>query len=188
MKKKIYVAALVLALVCSVAGCGKKKEDPKAELREDIVTFVNDELPAISADRDNAISIYNTYFSAEDLDIQSFLNDLRGTAIPGMETYITNLSSVETNTEEVEELKSLYLQCAQKQCDAMKMVASAIEEENPEFLTQANTMIDEAFSLLTQYESQLRALTIDNDIEINGTFNAVSAGNGNGASDVTEAQ
>lgn len=176
MKKKIYVAALALALVCSVTGCGKKEEDPKAEIQQDIVAFVNDELPAISADRDNAISIYNTYFSVEDLDIQSFLSDLRGTAIPDMETYTANLSAVETKTEEVAELKNLYLQCAQKQCDAMKMVASAIEEENPEFLTQANTMIDEAFGLLVQYESQLRALAIENDIDINGTFNGVSSG------------
>lgn len=186
MKKKIYIAVLSLALACTAFGCGKKEEDPKVKIQQDVMNFVNEELPAISSDRDNAISVYNTYFNTEDLDIKKFLNDLQTTAIPNMETYIDNLSAVETNTDEVEELKSLYLQCAQKQCDAMKMVASAIEEENPEFLIQANTMIDEASGFLTQYESKLRLMTIENDIEVNGTFNSAPAGSTGGTSEAPE--
>ncbi|MGN0151006.1 MAG: hypothetical protein ACI39Q_00910 [Wujia sp.] len=174
MKKKIYAAALTLMLACAVVGCGKKedKDDPKAAVRQDVVEFVNDELPAISADRDHALGVYNSYFENDDVDIKSFLSDLQNTAIPEMETYITNLSAIEVATDEVTGLKDLYVQCAQKQCDAMKMVASAIEEENPEFLTQADEMISEASGLLTQYESQLRLLAVDNDIEIQGTMNS----------------
>lgn len=176
MKKKLYVAILMMALACMAVGCGKKEqEDSKTEVQQDIVTFVNESLPSISSERDEAIAIYNTYFTNSDIDMQSFLGELQGTAIPNMETYIANLTAVETKTEEVTGLKELYLQCAQKQCDAMRMVAAAIEEENPEFLTQAETMITEASSYLNQYESELRILAMDNDITINGTFNSSPA-------------
>lgn len=174
MKKNLFAVILTLVFACVAVGCGKKEDDTKTKIQKDVVTFVNESLPAISADRDLAISIYNTYFTAENIDLQSFLGDLQETAIPGMESYIANLTAIETQTDEVAGLKELYLQCAQKQCDAMKMVASAIEEENPEFLTQAETMIKEAASYMNQYESELRLLAMDNDITINGTFNSSS--------------
>lgn len=174
MKKKLFAVILTLALACAAVGCGKKEDNTKTTIQQDVVTFVNESLPSISADRDAAIAIYNTYFTTENIDMESFLGDLQGTAIPYMETYIANLTAIETQTDEVAGLKELYLQCTQKQCDAMKMVASAIEEENPEFLTQAEAMITEATSYLNQYESELRLLAIDNDITINGTFNSSS--------------
>ncbi len=170
MKKKIYVAIMTLALACAMVGCGKKDNNDN-KVQEDITTFVNDSLPAISEDRDNAIAVYNSYFTGEDVDIQQYLKDLQDTAIPDMETYITNVTAIETSTDEVAGLKDLYLQSVQKECDAMKMVASAIEEDNVEFLTQADTMMGEATSFMTQYQSQLKVLAIDNDITINGSFN-----------------
>ncbi len=174
MKKKLFAVIFTFVLACAAVGCGKKEDDAKTKIQRDVVTFVNESLPAISSDRDTAIAIYNTYFTAEDIDLQNFLGQLQDEAIPYMETYIANLTAIETQTDEVAALKDLYLQCAQKQCDAMKMVASAIEEENPEFLTQAETMIADAASYLNQYESELRLLAIDNDITINGTFNSSS--------------
>ena len=169
MKKKIYAVIMTLALACAMVGCGKKDNNDN-KVQEDITTFVNDSLPAISEDRDNAIAVYNSYFTGEDVDIQQYLKDLQDTAIPDMETYITNVTAIETNTDEVAGLKDLYLQSVQKECDAMKMVASAIEEDNVEFLTQADTMMGEATSFMTQYQSQLKILAIDNDITINGSF------------------
>lgn len=170
MKKKIYAVIMTLALACAMVGCGKKGNDDN-KVQEDITTFVNDSLPAISGDRDNAIAVYNSYFTGEDVDIQQYLKDLQDTAIPDMETYITNVTAIETSTDEVAGLKDLYLQSVQKECDAMKMVVSAIEEDNVEFLTQADTMMGEATSYMTQYQSQLKILAIDNDITINGSFN-----------------
>ena len=171
MKKRLYIGVLTLALCCFAVGCGDKKEkDPKAELRADIVEFVNEELPSIKADRDSAVAIYNNYFTADDVSVEAFAADLRANAIPTMETYIVNLTAVEVSTDEVEGLKNLYLQSAQKQYEAMNKVASAIEEQNTDYLTEADVLINESKSLLTQYESQLKILAFDNDITINGTF------------------
>lgn len=169
MKKKLYMMALVVVLAVLATGCGKK-DSKKDVLRNDIVEFVNEELPAIQADRDNAIDIYNSYFTAENADMDKFLADLKDNALTDMETYIANLSAIEVSTDEVAELKELYLQSSRKQYEAMKLVISAIEGEKPEYLTQADGLIEESRSLLIQYESQLKLLAVDNGITINGTF------------------
>lgn len=175
MKKKIYMLALSLAFACAVIGCGKNKaEDPSTALKNDIVEFVNEELPAIKEERDNAINTYNAYFSSENMDLNAFLNDLNSTAIPGMEAYIEKLSAIEVSTEEVAALKDLYLQSSRKQYEAMRLVVSAIESENPEYLTQADTLIAESDSLLIQYESQLKILAVDNGITIDGSFTSTA--------------
>ena len=88
-----------------------------------------------------------------------------------MQNYINSLTAIEVSTDEVKNLKDLYLQSAQKQLDAMNKVAAAINEENPDYLTEADSLIKESEDLILQYQTQLRTLALDNDIVINGSFN-----------------
>ena len=65
MKKRILALVLATAMIFSVVGCGKKKDKDEAtgaSVQEEIVKLVNEDLPGIAADRDNAVSIYNEYF------------------------------------------------------------------------------------------------------------------------------
>ena len=66
MKKRILALVLATAMVFGVVGCGKKKDKEEAtgaSVQEEIVKLVNEDLPGIAADRDNAVSIYNDYFT-----------------------------------------------------------------------------------------------------------------------------
>ena len=182
MKKKIYIIALMSMLLCLFAGCGKKKEEETTEdndkaLKDEVVEFVNVKLPAIESDRNNAVAIYNSYFETENVDLEQFSSDLQGTAIPDMQKYVDNLSAIEVTTDEVKNLKDLYLQSAQKQLDAMNKVASAINEENPDYLTEADQLIKESEDLILQYQTQLRTIAMEKDIVVNGSFSEdVSSG------------
>lgn len=176
MKKKFYIIAIMTLVLCLFTGCGKKKEEETADnsnnaLKDDIVEFVNNKLPSIEGDRENAIAIYNSYFETDDVNLEQFSSDLQGTAIPQMQNYINSLTAIEVSTDEVKNLKDLYLQSAQKQLDAMNKVAAAINEENPDYLTEADSLIKESEDLILQYQTQLRTLALDNDIVINGSFN-----------------
>ena len=91
-------------------------------------------------------------------------------ALPGMEEYITELSAIEVATSEVSNLKDLYLQSSRKQYEAMVLVVSAIEGENPNYLSQADSLIAESEALLIQFDSQLKLLSSENNITINGSF------------------
>ena len=175
MKKKFYIIALMTLVLCMFTGCGKKKEDeatedPNKALKNDVVEFVNKKLPDIEGERNNAVAIYNSYFESADISLEQFSSDLQGTAIPDMQNYINNLTAIEVSTDEVKNLKDLYLQSAQKQLDAMNKVAAAINEQNPDYLTEADSFIKESEDLILQYQTQLRTIAMDNDIIVNGSF------------------
>ncbi|MBE5944663.1 MAG: hypothetical protein E7258_07060 [Lachnospiraceae bacterium] len=170
MKKKIYLLALSVVLVFSMVGCGKddNKKEP-ISVKEDLVEFVNEELPTISSYRSDAITAYNGYFVTDDVDTTALLTDLQTNIIPNMESYIAGLTAIEVETTEVISLKDLYMQGAQTQLDAMKMVEAAITEENQEYLAQADALILEAQGYYTQYETELKSLAAENNVNISTT-------------------
>lgn len=179
MKKKISILLTGVIMAFSLAACGgDEKKDDKVEtgnvVQEDLVEFINDELPGIAADKDNALNIYNSYFSGSDMDNAAFAADLKNNAIPSMETYISNLSAIEVETTEVQEIKQLYLMGVQKQYEAMKMVVNAIENEMPDYLTQAEALIVEAQIYMDDYEAKVAEVAANNQITINS--DTVSSG------------
>jgi hypothetical protein len=171
--KNICMMAAGLSLVAGLAGCGKEaagEEDTSAAIRDEVVSFVNEDLAAISPERDEAVAVYNDYFTSDNKEPQAFLETLNNDAIPKMQSFVDELTAVETESDEVANLKSLYLQGSQKQLDAMNKVAQAISEENTDYLTEADDDITESKSYFTQYESALKLLAIDCNITINGSF------------------
>lgn len=180
--KKIGLIALAVSMVGLLAGCGSKKKeeeknDPNAAIRNEIVSFVNEELPAISQGRDEAISVYNQY-STGNTDPQQFKTALTDEAIPKMQTFVDSLTAIETKTQQVSDLKNLYLAGSQKQLDAMNKVLAAINEENPDYLSEADDFITESNTFFAQYESQLRLFSVDYGITINGSFSEGDAATG----------
>ena len=168
MKKRVYIAVVTLALASLFAGCGKKSADAAVSVKDDVVEFVNEELPAAKADHDNAIGIYNAYFAgSSDQDLDAFKTSLQDTAIPAMENCITTISNIEVATDEVKALKDSYLQSVQKECEAMKMVVSAIDGENADYLTQADSLIAEAATLRSDYQTKLQAIANEQGIVVN---------------------
>ncbi len=172
MKKKLFVVLTGIVMALSLVACGKDKEATEAveetnAVQEDLVEFINVELPGIAADKDNALTIYNSYFTGSDIDNAALVADLKNNAIPSMETYISNLSAIETKTTEVAEVKQLYLMGIQKQYEAMKMVVNAIENEMPDYLVQAEALIVEAQIYMTDYETKVVEIANSNQITIN---------------------
>ena len=178
MKKKICILLTGVMIACSLIACGKdKSEEAKVDetnaVQEDLVEFINDELPGIAADKDSALSIYNSYFTGSDIDNAALVADLKNNAIPSMETYITNLNAIEVETTEVQEIKQLYLMGIQKQYEAMKMVVNAIESEIPDYLVQAEALIVEAQLYMKDYETKVVEIAASNQITINsGTISS----------------
>ena len=115
----------------------------------------------------NALSIYNSYFTGIDIDNDALVADLKNNALPSMETYISNLSAIQVDTPEVEEIKQLYLVGIQKQYEAMKMVVNAVENQMPDYLVQAEALIVEAEIYMTDYEAKVVEVAGNNQITIN---------------------
>ncbi|MBQ8166139.1 MAG: hypothetical protein IJZ96_03785 [Lachnospiraceae bacterium] len=172
VKKRICIILTGAMMACALMACGKDKgEDVVADegnvVQEDLVEFINEELPAIAADKNNALSIYNSYFTGIDIDNDALVADLKNNALPSMETYISNLSAIQVDTPEVEEIKQLYLVGIQKQYEAMKMVVNAVENQMPDYLVQAEALIVEAEIYMTDYEAKVVEVAGNNQITIN---------------------
>lgn len=171
MKKNVYIVALTLAFACLLTGCGKKEkeaETTEASVKTDVVTFVNEELPNVKADHDSAIAVYNAYFEEENSqDLTAYRDSLQNTAIPTMEKCITSIANMEVETDEVKALKDSYLQSVQKEYEAMKMVVSAIDGDNADYLTQADSLIAEAATLMSDYQTKLQAIAYEQGIVVN---------------------
>ena len=172
MKKRFYIMALALAMVALIAGCGKKKDDKEtadstAAIRDDIVEFVDVEFNDIRSDWDEAIADYNTFFEGDMKDSKQFASDLQTTTIPKIDKFITNLDAISVESSEAEYLRSLYKIGAEKQRDAMNMVALAIEEESQEYLEQADSLIAEANGYLETYDSELTKLASEYNFTVN---------------------
>lgn len=170
MKKKTYIAALACVLVCALAGCGKKDntEEKTADVKSDVIEFVNEELPAAKAEHDRAVATYNAYFAeGSEQDLDAFKASLQDSAIPTMESCIAAIQEIEVETEEVRELKTAYLESVQKEYEAMKMVVSAIEGQNADYLTQADSLISEAATRMQDYQTKLQAIADEQGIVVN---------------------
>ncbi|MDD6401650.1 MAG: hypothetical protein PUG10_08600 [Lachnospiraceae bacterium] len=170
MKKKIIAITMMLSMAAALCSCGKEQSQETTTtenlVKKDVIEFVSTELPSIKAKRDSAIGIYNSYFANDNADVDAFVVSLKNDAIPGMEQYLQDLNAIETETDDVTQLKALYAQSAQRQYDAMKMVLSALEGDNADYLTQAENLVSESNELMKQYNDMLNSVASENGIII----------------------
>ena len=176
MKKRILAVLLSAAMVVSVVGCGKKKDDdsaadPEATVQEEIVKFVNEDLPSINADRDSAVSVYNAYFEdGADQDSEAWKTKLETEALVSYDTYLDNLNALSYENAEVNNLKDLYVKSSEGQRDAIQHVVNAISEVNTDELDAAQQSITDSQTYLKMYQDELTRLCESYGIEMIGEF------------------
>lgn len=187
--KSIAAVTLAFSMMFSVVACGKGEADNKDEatteadnstvVKEELVKFINEDLPSIAPDRDAAVAIYNSYFEEDsELTTDDWHTKLVNEAKVDYEVYMHSLNEIEVSTDEVANLKSIFVQSAQAQSDAIGLVISALDEGNADYLEQASQKMAESKDYMSQYETQL--ISLCNTYEI--SINVVSAGS---LSDVT---
>ena len=174
MKKRILALVLATAMIFSVVGCGKKKDKDEAtgaSVQEEIVKLVNEDLPGIAADRDNAVSIYNEYFKdSSSQDSESWKTKLESEALTSYDTYLANLDALKYENAEVQNLKDLFAKSASSQRDAIQCVVDAINGLDSAKLGDASQCIADSETYLKMYEDELKRVCENYNIEIIGEF------------------
>ena len=175
-KRNVLLVAGVMAFSMFFTGCGKSKDDAGEttakeqtasgnDVQAEVVSFVGEKLPAISAERDKAIEIYNKAV-AENLKSDEMMLNLKDSAMPALQNYINELNAIEVTSSEAKELKDLTRQSVEKQYNAMNMVVTAIEDSNPEYLTQAQNLIEEAYETVDKYNDRLKTICSEQGIQL----------------------
>lgn len=164
MKKKLLLLVALGIMSLSITACGKEEADP---IKEDLEQYLSTDLPAIQGEQQAAIDAYNNYFTQENPDSQELLTALNTDIIPKYEQFLSKLSSISPETEEVNAIKEQYYKSCSLQYDALVQVAKSLEDCDSDLLEAANDLIKQSKSELAAYESQLNILASEHQIILN---------------------
>ena len=179
MMKKLLTLSLCFILVLSFAGCGKKEEDVTEDaavtddagvtVEEEIVKFVNTDLPDISTEKDEAVATFNKYFNGC-VDASAWAGELESSALVNFDTFLTNIDALSYTNAEVNNLKDLYRKSVTSERDAVQDVILAINNVDTESLSTASQEIADANTYLTMYQDELISLCDKYNIVTVGEF------------------
>ena len=156
--KRLTLLAALTGLICCMTACGKSDA-----VKDDLYSYLTDMT-----------------------DIQQLLQALNDSIIPKYETYVSELNALAPETEEVQEVKAVCVNGANKQLEALNKVAEAIEACDTDILSEADALIAEAEGMFADYEGQLNILASEHEITL---VNGSVPGPGDTSSDdTTEAE
>ena len=191
-KNVLRRAGLIFLLLCFVlTGCGSKEEgttgaagDTSANtegqgstssstdamsLQDEIINLVGTELPRIAPERDEAVALFNAYFSeGSDKNSETWMKTLQDEALPKYDAYLQKLNAIETVHQDVTDLKKLYVESADLQRAAIEDVINAIKNTDTSLLDYARTKVEDSEKKLAEYEDKLRGMCSANNINLEG--------------------
>lgn len=158
--KYIILSLTVIGLFSSLTACGKS--DP---VKDDLYSYL-DQMEEVQTLQQQAINEYNSYVNDSESDSQELYTALNDSIIPAYESYMEQLNAVAPETEEVQNVKAVCIEGADKQLEALNKVKEAIEACDTNMLVEADTLIAEAESIFTDYENQLSTLASEHEISL----------------------
>ncbi len=185
MKKKIAMLLTGILLALGMTACGSKEEtstdmaasateggastEAAMTLQDEILSFVGTELPAIEAERNEAVALFNAYFSENsDRDSDKWMTTLTEQALPKYDSYLSKLNAIPVVHEDVANLKKLYVESADLQRAAIEDVINAIKNVDTSLLEYAQNKVNDSHGKLQEYETKLRDLCKANNINLEG--------------------
>ena len=159
--KRIVVSLSIVSLFACLTACGAQA-DP---VKEDLYSYLS-QMEEIQPVQQEAINTYNTYVNDPESDSQELLDAMNDTIIPSYQTYIDQLNAITPETEEVQAVKQVCVDGANKQYEALNKVVEAIEACDTNMLAEADTLIAESESIFSDYENQLSTLAAEHEISL----------------------
>lgn len=158
--KYIILSLSVVGLFSGLTACGKS--DP---VKDDLYTYL-EQMEEIQTLQQQAINEYNSYVNNSESDSQELYNALNDSIIPTYESYIEQLNAVAPETEEVQNVKAICVEGANKQLEALNKVLEAIGACDTNMLLEADTLIADSESIFADYENQLSTLASEHEISL----------------------
>lgn len=169
MKKLLYFLCLMFSMVFVFAGCSNKGDDVQVTEADELIQMLNKDIPAIQGQELSAMDTYNSYFTeGTTIDKDAFLSDLNDSIIPEYEEFMTNLTALSYETEQVQECYQLYYSSMEAQHQALLKVQLALTEENEDYQSEAAGYLETAKTDYESYKEKVSQVAAENNILING--------------------
>ena len=178
LMRKRFLIAVIAVMMLALSACSKddvkdvteavgEKENPVAE---EVVNLVMNEIPAIAADRNSSIKVFNDYFKeGKNADSEEWLPKLKD-AKETFSKYITKLDAIGTTTDEGAELMQHYRNSAYLQLAAMDDIVNGIENYDTSLFDSASTRLSDSKAEMGEYERKLAEIAKANNINLSGSF------------------
>lgn len=157
MKKVILCTILPIIFVLSACF-----SDP---IQDDLMNYVNKEMTAAFELEATAVTAYDQVSGINYTDDVTMYDALVLTVIPTYNEFIKELNTIPIDTEELREIHEIYIEGADLQYNAFVKIVRALETQDPLLIEEANGMLEEARSLLREYQNEIDKLAKEHDVE-----------------------
>ncbi|WP_040205258.1 lipoprotein [Neobacillus jeddahensis] len=158
MKKRLI--AIVIPIIFLLAGCFG---DP---VQDDLQNYLDKEMKTVWELEVNAISAYEGVSGANYQDDQTMYDAITTDVIPNYNEFIKKLEAVKIETDELKEIHEIYIEGANIQFNAFAKIKQALEEQDPNLIQEANTMLADARKHIRDYKDKLNKLGKEHDVKI----------------------
>ncbi|MBX2896494.1 MAG: hypothetical protein KF763_13690 [Cyclobacteriaceae bacterium] len=157
MKKLIYLPVLLVLLQCS--------PNP---VQQDLLNYINVEMPKVAPLESEAVEAYAS-ISGENYQGDSVMYyTITETVVPKYEEFYSILKDIKPATAEVQSLHKEYVQAAADQLEAFKLILVAIEQQDPQIISEANDDLAEGRALLKMWRADLDSACVKHNIVFTG--------------------
>jgi len=157
VKKVIFFSILPIMLVLSACF-----NDP---IQDDLMDYVNKEMLTAFELEATAVSAYDQVSGLNYSDDITMYDALVSTVIPTYNEFIKELNSVPIETSELREIHEIYIKGADLQYNAFVKIVRALETQDPLLIEEANGMLEEARSLLREYQNEIDKLAEEHNVD-----------------------
>ncbi|MBN8577252.1 MAG: hypothetical protein J0L66_09925 [Cytophagales bacterium] len=144
MKKLFILPALLVLIQCS-----------PTPVQQDLINYINVEMPKVATLESEALEAYESISGANYQNDSTMYYTITETVLPKYEEFYALLKDIKPATEDVNQLHAKYLQAAEDQLQAFKLILDAIEKQDPQIIIAANKDLAEGRALLTTWRASL---------------------------------
>jgi len=156
---KKVILCTILPIIFVLSACFS---DP---IQDDLMNYVNKEMTTAFELEATAVTAYDQVSGINYTDDVTMYDALVLTVIPTYNEFIKELNTVPIDTEELREIHEIYIEGADLQYNAFVKIVRALETQDPLLIEEANGMLEEARSLLREYQNEIDKLAKEHDVE-----------------------
>lgn len=139
-------------------------------VQEELLVYLNEELPDITKLEINAINAYDSVTGANYSSDQELYDVLLLDVIPTYQEFAGKLEAIRLETDEVREIHEDYIEGVNLQYNAFNKIITALEQQDRAMIEEANVMLDEARKILRDFNFSIEKLANEHEVELTETI------------------
>jgi len=138
-------------------------------IKEDLINYINNELPNVVEAENTAITAYDSVTGANYTDDYTLYYTLTEKIIPTYREFLTGMEAItlRLKTKEVRALNEKYIEAASTQNNAFALLKSILETQDGSKIADFNDRLDKGRKLVREWQIEIQDLCKKNGVQFN---------------------